>query len=213
MNLQTYYPHGQQAVPHGRTTFRSPGAPAHLEMRRDNSGIEVDSFYPQEDFTVRQSGEDVRVDYAGLALDTSYRRRGDDIEVDRSGFNDDFAVRRSGEEIEIDRPGVQNDVRVRFGSNRIEIRPADPRQTVSLERSGDQVALRQSGFITEQYPIALHPGGWPESPNLLAVADWVGLTPRSAEALDRWATQGVDMDDIIRVDRSGQIYDYGFEFR
>lgn len=208
MNVQNYYPFGVQAVPMGRTQFKNQGAPTHLELRRSESEIQVDSFYPQEDFSVRKSGEEVKIDHFGFEYDTTFRRNGQDIEVDRPGIHQDMKVERNGSSIKLDRPGIQGDVTISFSGDRVDVRPFDISQRVTLERHGDQVRVRQSGFTYEQYPAELHPGGWPEQPSLLSVAEFVGLQPQTADALDRWAADGVDMDDLVRVDRQGQIHDF-----
>lgn len=208
MNVQNLYPFGVQAVPEGRTRFKTQGAPSHLELRRSESEIQVDSFYPQEDFSVRKSGEEVKIDHFGFDFDVSFRRNGSNIEVDRPGAYADMQVQRDESNIKLDRFGFQNDVTVRFSENEIDVRPADPTQRVTLQRHGDQVQVWQNGFVYQQYPAALHPGGWPDQPSLLSVAEFVGMDASTADSLDRWATGGVDMDDLIRVDRQGQIHDF-----
>ena len=213
MNVQNFYPFAAQPVPQGQTRFKNQGAPAHLELRRSESEIQVDSFYPQEDFSVRQSSGQVKMDHFGVQFDVTFRRQGSDIEVDRSGIHNDFKVERDGSVIKLDRMGVQNDVTINFRDNEVEIRPFHPAQTVKLQRRGDQVRIQRSGYSHEQYPAGLHPGGWPEEPSLLSVAEFVGLEPQTADALDRWSAHGVDMDDLVRVDRQGQIYDYSPFYR
>jgi len=213
MNVQNYYPFGVQPVPTGRTQFKSQGSPTHLELRRSESEIQVDSFYPQDDFAVRKSGEEVKIDHFGFEFDTTFRRQGQDIEVDRPGIHQDMKVERNGSSIKLDRPGVQGDVTITFSGDRVDVRPFDVSQRVTLERHGDQVRVRRSGFSYEQYPAGLHPGGWPEQPSLLAVAEHVGLQPQTADALDRWAAGGVDMDDLVRVDRQGQIHDFSLFYQ
>jgi hypothetical protein len=208
MNVQSFYPFAAQPVPYGQTRFKNQGAPIRMELRRSESEIQVDGFYPQEDFSVRKSGEQVKMDHFGFDFDVTFRRSGDDIEVDRSGIHNDLKVQRDGSTIKLDRMGVQNDVAVSFNGDQIDIQPFLPHQRVLLKRQGDQVRIQRSGFSHEQYPVGLHPGGWPEEPSLLSVAEFVGLEPQTAEALDRWAAEGVDLDDLVRVDRQGQIYDY-----
>ena len=72
MNVQNHYPFSIQPVPQGQTRFRNQGAPTHMELKRSESEIQVDSYYPQEDFVVRKSGEEVTLDanhpLAGMEL-------------------------------------------------------------------------------------------------------------------------------------------------
>jgi hypothetical protein len=208
MNVQNHYPFHVQPVPQGQTRFQNQGMPAHMELRRSESEIKVDSYYPQEDFSVRKSGEEVKMDHFGFNFDVTFRRQGDDIEVDRAGIHNDLKVERDSSTIKLDRPGVQNDVTVSFRDNEVQVHSFDPNQRVTLQRRGDQVRVTRNGFSHEQYPAGLHPGGWPEEPSLLSVAEFVGMEPQTADALDRWAAEGVDMDDLVRVDRQGQIYDF-----
>mgnify|MGYP001228402509 CR=1 FL=1 len=209
MNVQSFYPTSMQRVPEGRTTLKDQFGSPYLQMDRDESEIAVQTLYPQNDFRVRGDQDSVLLDYRlGGQFDVAFQRSGQDIFVDRPGVSGDFAVRRDESSVTIDRPGPYNDVLVRFGPNRIDVNTFDPTQRVSIERRGEDVFVSQGGFLAETYPAKLFPGGWPSEPTLSSVSEYTGLDERTSESLDRWAKTGIDKDDIVRVDRQGQLYTF-----
>ena len=145
-------------MPTGRTQFKSQGSPTHLELRRSESEIQVDSFYPQDDFAVRKSGEEVKIDHFGFEFDTTFRRQGQDIEVDRPGIHQDMKVERNGSSIKLDRPGVQGDVTITFSGDRVDVRPFDVSQRVTLERHRATVASRRGRACRPPAPDCRRPG-------------------------------------------------------
>lgn len=213
MNVQNFYPYSQQKIPQGRTDFRDGYGSTHLRLERRENEIRVDSFYPEQDMLVRGDQDSVKLDQMGFDFDVTFRRSGKDITIDRAGAFDDMAVRRDEHSLMVDRPGTYNDVRVRFGPNRIDVNTFDPTQRVSLQRQGENVVVSQSGMLVESFPVKMFPGGWPAEPNLLPVSEYIGMDYQTADALDRWSKDGIDKDDIVRVDRQGQVYTYDANFR
>ena len=215
MNVQNFYPRAQQRVPEGRTTFRDPYGAPHLQLDRQDSQIRVQSaYYPEQNLSVRGSEDSVLLDYQmGHDFDVAFRKDGQNITVDRPGIYDDMNVRRDENSVTLDRPGPYNDVTVRFGENRIDVNTFDPTQRVSLQKQGEQVVVTQSGMLVESFPSKMFPGGWPAEPNLLSVSEYINMDARTAESLDRWSKDGIDKDDIVRVDRQGQVYTYESYYR
>jgi hypothetical protein len=216
MNVHNFYPHNMQKVPQGTTNFRGgPGMPPELQLRRDETEIQVDSLYPQHDFRIHGDADSVTLDRSAYAFDTSFRRQGQDILIDRPGFHNDLTVHRDETSVTLDRPGVQNDVSARFSPNRIDIRHHGMHQNVSLEKHGPDVLVKQSGYLVESFPASLFPGGegWPTQPNLLSISEHMGISERMADSLDRWSVNGIDKDDIVRVDRQGQLYTFEDEYQ
>lgn len=209
MNVLSFYPTSMQRVPDGRTTVKDQFGYPQVQFDRDSAEIRVQTHYPQNDFRVHGEQDSVELDYRlGGQFDVAFKREGQDILVDRPGVSGDFAVRRDESSVTLDRPGPYNDVMVRFGPNRIDVNTFDPTQRVSLEKRGDDVFVTQGGFLAETYPVKLFPGGWPAEPNLLSVSEYIGLDERTADSLDRWSKTGIDKDDIVRVDRQGQVYTF-----
>ena len=203
-----------QRVPQGTTNFRSgPGTPPELQTRRDESEIQVDSLYPQHDFRLHGDTESVRLDRFGPSFDVSFKRQQQNIVVDRPGTQQDLTVRRDEHAVTLDRPGVHNDVSAHFDENRIDIRHFGTGRGVTLERRGESVLVSESGFLVESFPAKMFPGGWPAEPSLLAVSEYIGISERTADSLDRWAQNGIDKDDIVRVDRQGQVYTFEHEYQ
>jgi len=200
-------------VPEGRTQFRNPGLPPRLTLQREGEEISVDATQHSDDFRVKGGTDEVTIDRFGFQTDVTFRRSGDDIVVDRPGYNLDTAVRRQGNELTVDRAGVHNDVSARFSEDKIQIRHHGTNSITSLERRGEDVLVRQHGYTVDQYPATLFPGGWPAEPNLTAIADHAYLTPRTADALDRWSKDGIDVDDLIRVNRQGEVHTFDHEYQ
>lgn len=209
MNVQNFYPLSQQRVPEGRTTVKDQYGAPQVQLDRNDADIFVQTVYHNQDFRVHGDGDNTLLDYrADNFSDVSFTRQGHDINVDRYGVANDMSVRRDDHSITIDRPGPYNDVLVNFGANRIDVNTFDPTQAVSIERRGEDVFVSQGGYPAESFPAKLFPGGWPAEPNLLSVAEYVGIDERTADSLDRWAKDGIDKDDLVRVDRQGQVYNY-----
>lgn len=213
MNVNSFYPRNLQKVPQGQTNFGgTPGAPPELQLRRDAEQIAVDSIYPQHDILIAGDENDVLVDYSLNSYDVRFQRQGQNIRVDRAGNFQDLLVRRDSHSVTLDRPGRHNDVTARFGANRIDISNPDRTASVSIEKRGHDVVVKQDGWQVESFPAKLYPGGWPEEPSLLSVAEFIGMNERTADSLDRWAKTGIDKDDLVRVDRSGQAFTYDGEY-
>lgn len=213
MITQSFYPRSMQAVPEGRTTFKNPGMPWHLQLTRTDSNIRVDSFYPSDDMQVTGDANAVRVDRQGLHLDTVFSKSGQNISVNRSGVHEDLNILRDETTVKLDRPGRHNDLTATFGENRIDIRGGDFSQRLTLTKVGDEVRVSQPGVMVETFPASLFAGGWPDGPSLLAISEYIGMPEHQADALDRWAESGIDKDDLIRVDRQGQVHTFDHEFR
>lgn len=212
MSAHNLYPFGVQPIPAGRVRFRN-GMSTRLQTDRSETRIRVDVRDGSHgDVNLSKSGDTVQVDRWGTDQDVQFRKQGQNIEIDRFGIYNDLNILRNSHTVKIDRPGNSSDVSASFSANQIEIRNPEPQTTTVLRRRGDEVQVHQHGFLVESFPVSLFPGGWPARPSLLAVSEYIGMPPQTADALDRWSAEGVDMDDLVRVDKYGQVTTYDQNF-
>lgn len=208
INVQSFYQYGVQPVPQGRTRFRQ-GVSTFLETNRTGDRVDIDyKDTPGLEMRVTKSGETVKVDRVGIDTDVTFRKSGQNIQVDRYGHYADLNVLRDENSIRLDRPGFDSDVSANFSESAIEIRNPDSHPTTTLRRQGEDVQVYQHGFLVESFPVSVFPGGWPAQPSLLAISDYIGMPAQTADALDRWSAGGVDIDDLVRVDKYAQVTTY-----
>ena len=209
MNMQSLYPHTLKPIPNGNTKFRDPGFPPRVELNRSESEITSRTQNYEETLTLSGDENAVNIDRQGYYNDVTISREGENISVNRPGSND-MQVLRDENSLKVDRPGVQFDVNATFSDDKIQIQQYG--STTTLERHGDDVVVSYDGFPLEMFPEKLFPGGsWPEKPSLTAIAEFSGMEARPADMLDRWASEGIKFDDLVRVNRQGEVYTFDDE--
>lgn len=212
MNTSCRYPRNQRAIPQGRTQFGDDFR-TRIETDRDHSSIEIDRPGFDDDVELTRSNTSASIDRHGFDNDVDFEISSSKIEVDRAHFENDVEYGRSSSKLEIDRHGFESDLEVKFSSSKIEIDKHGHANDMELRRRGDQVEVEQGNRTIQKFPVSMMPGGaWPESANFSEISDFINMAPETAGALDQWFQSGPDLDDLVRIDTTGQTYFYDGQF-
>jgi hypothetical protein len=213
---QNLYPREYMAVPTGRTLFHKLGSQDDIVLVRQAESLVIDRDGYSNDVKYVSNGDKLTIDRDGYANDVTFKVTQGEVNVDRNGYEQDLTVRRSGNSIKIDREGYSRDINIVFEPNQITIDQDGLNRDVTIryDASKERVTVDRPGYGDDiDFPVTLFQGGWPTHPSLLSVAEWIDMPAATADALDRWSTEGrIALDDLVRVNKQASILNLDSNF-